>query len=42
METLLGVPPMNNNDAFSSLINTVFYRGGGIRRRFEADYRKSR
>jgi DNA-binding beta-propeller fold protein YncE len=24
METLLGVPPMNNNDAFASLISTLF------------------
>ena len=24
METVLGVPPMNNNDAFSSLISTLF------------------
>jgi hypothetical protein len=24
METLLGVPPMNNNDAFSSMIGTLF------------------
>ena len=24
METLLGVPPMNNNDAFASLISSLF------------------
>ena len=38
METLLGVPPMNNNDAFSSLINTVF-TGAGDQPAFDADYR---
>jgi DNA-binding beta-propeller fold protein YncE len=38
METLLGVPPMNNNDAFSSLINTVF-TGKGDQPAFAADYR---
>jgi len=38
METLLGVPPMNNNDAFSSLINTVF-TGKGDQAAFAADYR---
>ena len=38
METLLGVPPMNNNDAFSSLINTVF-TGAGDQAAFTADYR---
>ncbi len=38
METLLGVPPMNNNDAFSSLINTVF-TGSGDQAAFTADYR---
>jgi hypothetical protein len=27
MESLLGLPPMNNNDAFSSLIRPV-YRAG--------------
>ncbi len=32
METLLGVPPMNNNDAFASLISTLF-TGPGISRR---------
>ena len=29
METLLGVPPMNNNDALSSMISTLVYRGRG-------------
>ena len=29
METLLGVPPMNNNDAFSSMMSYAVYRGGG-------------
>ena len=38
METLLGVPPMNNNDAFSSLISTVF-TGAGDQAAFAADYR---
>ena len=38
METLLGVPPMNNNDAFCSLINTVF-TGAGDQAAFAADYR---
>ena len=38
METLLGVPPMNNNDAFSSLINTLF-TGMGDQAVFAADYR---
>lgn len=27
METLLGLPPMNNNDAFSSMISTLFTGG---------------
>ena len=38
METLLGVPPMNNNDAFSSLIHTVF-TGNGDQAAFTADCR---
>ena len=38
METLLGVPPMNNNDAFSSLINTEF-TGAGDDAPYVADYR---
>ena len=38
METLLGVPPMNNNDAFSSLINTLF-TGPGDQPPFNADFR---
>src|SRR5271168_1125084 len=29
METLLGVPPMNNNDALSSMISTLFTGAGG-------------
>jgi YVTN family beta-propeller protein len=37
METLLGVPPMNNNDAFSSMISTLF-TGGGDQSPFVADY----
>ena len=28
MEALLGLPPMNNNDAFSSLISSLFTRAG--------------
>ena len=28
METLLGLPPMNNNDALASLIGTDVYRAG--------------
>ncbi len=28
MESLLGLPPMNNNDAFSSLISSDVYRAG--------------
>jgi len=28
MESLLGLPPMNNNDAFSSLISTLFTGAG--------------
>jgi DNA-binding beta-propeller fold protein YncE len=36
METLLGVPPMNNNDAFASLISTLF-TGPGDQPAFVAD-----
>ena len=36
METVLGVPPMNNNDAFSSLISTLF-TGPGDQPAFTAD-----
>ena len=36
METLLGLPPMNNNDAFSSLIGSVF-TGAGDQAAFAAD-----
>ncbi len=36
METLLGVPPMNNNDAFASLISTLF-TGPGDQAPFTAD-----
>jgi len=38
METLLGLPPMNNNDAFSSLIGTLF-TGPGDQPPYSADYR---
>ncbi len=37
METLLGLPPMNNNDAFSSLIATLF-SGSGDQPAYSADY----
>jgi len=37
METLLGLPPMNNNDALSSLIGTLF-TGGGDQPAYAADY----
>jgi DNA-binding beta-propeller fold protein YncE len=37
MESLLGLPPMNNNDAFSPLISTLF-TGSGNQPAFEADY----
>ena len=36
METLLGLPPMNNNDAFSSLISTLF-TGPGDQAAYAAD-----
>ena len=38
METLLGLPPMNNNDAFSSMIGSLF-TGPGDQAPFQADYR---
>ena len=37
METLLGLPPMNNNDAFSSLISSLF-TGPGDQPAYAADY----
>ena len=37
METLLGLPPMNNNDAFSSMIGSLF-TGPGDQAAFTADY----
>jgi DNA-binding beta-propeller fold protein YncE len=37
MESLLGLPPMNNNDAFSSLISTLF-TGPGDQPAYSADY----
>jgi len=37
METLLGLPPMNNNDALSSLISTLF-TGSGDQPAYSADY----
>ncbi|MHB1701237.1 MAG: bifunctional YncE family protein/alkaline phosphatase family protein [Acidobacteriaceae bacterium] len=37
MENLLGIPPMNNNDAFAPLISTVF-TGAGDQPAFTADY----
>jgi DNA-binding beta-propeller fold protein YncE len=37
IETLLGVPPMNNNDAFCALIDTPF-TGPGDQPAFEADF----
>jgi YVTN family beta-propeller protein len=37
METLLDLPPMNNNDAFSSLIGSLF-TGPGDQRAFNADF----
>jgi DNA-binding beta-propeller fold protein YncE len=37
MEDLLGVPPMNNNDAFAPLIAPLFV-GAGDQPAFEADY----
>ncbi len=37
MESLLALPPMNNNDAFSSLISSLF-TGPGDQKPFVADY----
>ncbi len=37
MESLLGLPPMNNNDAFCSLISTLF-TGPGDQPPYVADY----
>jgi DNA-binding beta-propeller fold protein YncE len=37
MESLLGLPPMNNNDALSSLIST-FFTGPGDQPAYTADY----
>jgi YVTN family beta-propeller protein len=37
IESLLGLPPMNNNDAFSSLISTLF-TGPGDQSVYSADY----
>jgi hypothetical protein len=37
METLLGLPPMNNNDALSSMISTLF-AGPGDQGAYSADY----
>lgn len=37
MESLLGLPPMNNNDAFSSLISSLF-TGPGDQPPYTADY----
>jgi DNA-binding beta-propeller fold protein YncE len=37
MEALLGVPPMNNNDAFASLISSLF-TGPGDQPPYDADY----
>jgi YVTN family beta-propeller protein len=37
METLLGLPPMNNNDAFSSMISTLF-TGPGDQPAYTADF----
>jgi len=36
MESLLGLPPMNNNDAFASMISTEF-AGAGDQPAFTAD-----
>jgi DNA-binding beta-propeller fold protein YncE len=37
METLLGLPPMNNNDAFSPIIGSLF-TGAGDQAAYDADY----
>jgi DNA-binding beta-propeller fold protein YncE len=41
METLLGLPPMNNNDAFSSMMSPLF-TGPGDQAPFTADYRNEK
>lgn len=38
METVLGLPPMNNNDAFASLMSTAF-TGAGDQEPFAVDWR---
>ena len=38
MEELLGLPPMNNNDAFAPPIASLF-TGAGEQQPYEADYR---
>ena len=38
METVLGLPPMNNNDAFASLMGTAL-SGAGDQAAFDADFR---
>ena len=38
METVLGLPPMNNNDAFASLMSTAF-TGAGDQASFEVNWR---
>ena len=38
METVLGLPPMNNNDAFASLMSTAF-TGAGDQAAFDVDWR---
>ncbi|HKF50475.1 MAG TPA: bifunctional YncE family protein/alkaline phosphatase family protein [Terracidiphilus sp.] len=37
METLLGIPPMNNNDAFASIVSSLF-TGPGDQPAYSADY----
>ena len=37
MESLLGLPPMNNNDALAPLIGSLF-TGPGDQKPFTADY----
>jgi hypothetical protein len=41
METLLGLPPMNNNDAFSSMMSPLF-TGSGDQTPFTADYKNEK
>ena len=41
MESLLGLPPMNNNDAFCSLISPLF-TGPGDQPPYDADYSQPR